>query len=358
MKKICSYIFCLIFLGCAVFIFSNCNISQNKTSAEHFKDDDFNKKVSFACWNVQTFFDAKTNGNEYAEFKKEGTWSAEKYSVRLKRLCEVLCNLNPDVFVLEEVESLSVVQDISNFLAGNSWSEKKRWNYVCFAKNKDSAIGCAVFSRFELQDLKIHNLDVRIQKKDQPNSRPVMQVCINVDGKKLILFVNHWKSKSGGEAESEIWRDWQEALLAFCAKYEFETSQNTAFVFCGDFNRDADEFVCDFKGLNEVFDDYEFETNVVLRTFNLNECKSDFVRVFSPWFCKSGNFSTEKGSYFYKENWERIDNIFAFGSLKISDFTPAFEGTWTKENGIPFKYMIYNGEGYSDHLPLTCNLLF
>lgn len=358
MKKILVRIFCLTVLNCGCFFCLGCNVSQSENPVKSREIVAFDKKVSFACWNAQTFFDAKVDGDEYAEFKKEGRWSAEKYSARLKRLCEVFRDLNPDVFVLEEIESLAVAQDISNFLAGNSWSEKKSWNYVCFARNKNSSIGCAVFSRFALTDLKTHNLDVRVQKKDQPSSRPVMQVCVNVDDKNLILFVNHWKSKAGGSEESEIWRDWQEALLAFCVKSEFENSGNNAFVLCGDFNRDVTEFVCDFDGAKGISGDSNVGGNVALRTFDAKGHKSDFVRVFSPWFSKSGNFSTEKGSYFYKENWERIDNVFAFGSLKISNFTPAFEGAWAKENGVPFRYMIYNGEGYSDHLPLICDLLF
>ena len=44
--------------------------------------------------------------------------------------------------------------------------------------------------------------------------RPIMEVNLDVGGRNVILFVNHWKSKSGGEEESEIWRDWQETLLA------------------------------------------------------------------------------------------------------------------------------------------------
>ena len=125
--------------------------------------------------------------------------------------------------------------------------------------------------------------------------------------------------------------------------------------YLGDGMKLAEDFVCDLdsvfidSGNSEVYKNTD--ANVVLRTFG--QGKTDFVCVYSPWF----DFSTEKGSYFYNGNWERIDNIFSFGSLKISEFMVESDGKLVKEDGSPFKYSIYNGEGYSDHFPLVCNLL-
>ena len=177
-----------------------------------------------------------------------------------------------------------------------------------------------------------------------------MQVTINIDEKDLVLFVNHWKSKSGGEIETEIWRDWQEALLGERLVCDSSFSEKNAYVLCGDFNRSVEDFVCNLDGKPECAD-----ANVVLRTFG--QGKTDFVCVYSPWFIESGKFTTESGSYFYKGSWERIDNIFSFGSLKISGFMVESEGNLAKEDGSPFKYSIYNGAGYSDHFPLVCTLL-
>ena len=257
-----------------------------------------------------------------------------------------MISIDADIFVLEEVESIAVIQDISNYLTNNSWSNSKKWNYACFSRNSGSSIGCAVFSRFPINELKVHNVDVRIYTNDQPSCRPIMQVCLEIDKKELVLFVNHWKSKSGGEVETEIWRDWQEALLGERLVRDFSFSEKNAYVLCGDFNRSVEDFVCNFDRKPECTD-----ANVVLRTFG--QGKTDFVCVYSPWF----DFSTEKGSYFYKGSWERIDNIFSFGSLKISGFMVESDGKLAKEDGSPFKYSIYNGEGYSDHFPLVCNLL-
>lgn len=352
MKK---FLFCFSGLIIWIFYLGGCSISNDATIC----DSGFSCEVKMVCWNVQTFFDAKIDGNEYSEFKKEESWNSGKYRQRLERLCEVMNSLNADIFVFEEIESLGVVQDISNFLTNGSWLNSKKWNYACFSRNCGSAIGCAVFSRFPIKELTVHNVDVRIYANEQPSSRPIMQVCLEIDKKDLVLFVNHWKSKSGGEVETEIWRDWQEALLGERLVRDFSFSGKNAYILCGDFNRSAEDFVCDFEGAfigAEIGGKFECaDANVVLRTFG--QGKSEFVCVYSPWFGKSGGFKTEKGSYFYKGSWERIDNIFSFGSLKISGFMVESEGNLAKEDGSPFRYSVYNGEGYSDHFPLVCSLL-
>lgn len=352
MKK---FLFCFLGLIIWIFYLGGCSISNDSTIC----DSGFSCEVKMVCWNVQTFFDAKIDGNEYSEFKKEESWNSGKYRQRLERLCEVMNSLNADIFVFEEIESLGVVQDISNFLTNGSWLNSKKWNYACFSRNCGSAIGCAVFSRFPIKELTVHNVDVRIYANEQPSSRPIMQVCLEIDKKDLVLFVNHWKSKSGGEVETEIWRDWQEALLGERLVRDFSFSGKNAYILCGDFNRSAEDFVCDFEGAfieSEIGGKFECaDANVVLRTFG--QGKSEFVCVYSPWFGKSGGFKTEKGSYFYKGSWERIDNIFSFGSLKISGFMVESEGNLAKEDGSPFRYSVYNGEGYSDHFPLVCSLL-
>lgn len=304
------------------------------------------QNLSLVCWNVQTFFDAETCGTEYKEFKNAERWNKDKYIKRLEKLCEVMTTLNPDIFVMEEIENADVVQDIANSLAGNSWEHKKNWKYACFAKDDESSIGCAVFSRYELINLRTHSLDIRTQNEKQPSSRPLMQLTVCAGNYEMELFVNHWKSKSGGEEESEIWRDWQELLLADSAINMTEpgdafgqTAQ--AIVMCGDFNRSAEDFILSFQNKN---------TNTLLRGSS-----GQFI-VFSPWFQSNGKFALETGSYFYNGEWERIDNIMCAGKVEISSFSTVTDSPLADEEGIPASYKLYTGEGCSDHLPLKCIL--
>ena len=64
------------------------------------------------------------------------------------------------------------------------------------------------------------------------------------------------------------------------------------------------------------------------------------------------------GSYFFNNKWERIYNIFSYGNIKISGFSPKVSEVWATSNGIPKKFTIHSGNGHSDHLPIMCTLVF
>lgn len=344
-RSFCTGLFCLL-----VFMNAGCGIQFNPKplfAGTHEKknalsEDDKKRLLSIACWNVQTFFDAVTDGCEYTDFKNSSKWTKEKYVRRLDKLCEVITLLNSDITVLEEIENEAVVQDIVNRLTNGAWSRKKGWQYACFAKETDSAIGCAVLSRYELKNLSVHSLDIQIHKSSQPSSRPIMQMTVSAGEKEVELFVNHWKSKSGGEEETEIWRDWQEALLAE-RLVDYITNERSV-IMCGDFNRSVEDFI----PLEEAFL-IKDKANIVLR----RPC-GESVKLYSPWFTDEGKYSTEIGSYFYDGGWERIDNFFFSGQIEIHKFQPVAEAPVADEASIPQGYKVYNDYGCSDHLPLKC----
>ena len=402
----------LIGLGLAWFGLFSCNL--NLENADERKENSDRQIISLACWNAQTFFDAQIEGTEYSDYQNLAKWSKDKYLVRLSRLCEVMTSLNADIIVLEEIENAAVVQDIANQFAGGAWDNSKAWSHACFAKENGAAIGCAVFSRFELKDMKLHSMQIQSQGEEQPSTRPVIQVTADVNGKNLVIFVNHWKSKSGGQEASEIWRDWQENLVAsrVLELQEKAAAGDFAVVMCGDFNRDAREFVCEFEGDFSTGEGSfrsgaaigtgggdshtgvaDFDTGVgelhtragnphtragelhthaasTSRTtstpFSSTTPKSSntifrgengrLLRAYSPWFYDSGSFATETGSYYYENSWERIDHIFVLGNAMISAFGPKAESPWAGKNSIPNAYRVYSGEGYSDHLPLSAML--
>ncbi|MBP3743648.1 MAG: endonuclease/exonuclease/phosphatase family protein [Treponema sp.] len=342
-KTLCLFLILLSFLGGSC---GNGSLSESEDSDEEEKT----VGITFASWNVQTFFDAQTEGTEYDDFKKSGNWSRDKYLVRLARLCEVMTSLQADVFVLEEIENEDVVLDIANQIAGKSWNHNKKWDYACFAREEGSAIGCAVFSRFNISNLTTHSMDIRSQKESQPQCRPIIQFALEAENKNLWVLVNHWKSKLGTD-ESRIWRQWEESLVSSRLSHLKVTEgfgqKLPSLVICGDFNQDAKEFCCNF-GNSE---------NTVFRGISASE-GSVTQKVKSPWFNQNGSFSTEIGSYYYQSEWERIDHIFTGGKAKAVAFSPRAEEPWANSDKQPVAYRIYNGEGYSDHLPVMCTITF
>lgn len=333
------------FFGCFLSFVVLCGISCSvDNNAYSFGSRETIKIVS---WNVQTFFDATSDGTEYADFLKNKNWNIEMYSKRVKRLCQVMTQIDADVYVFEEIENEAVIQDICNELAGKKWDSKSNWNYACFSKEKGSSIGCAVISKFELSDFTTHNIDIRTIEKEQPSLRAIGEICVNVGKHQFFLFVNHWKSKNSGETETEIWRKKQEELLVSLVSQRIKLNETCPILICGDFNKDIEEFEIVEKTI---------EGNVILRNFcNGNRQK---LIVYSPWYDDDGKFVSDTGSYFYKDAWERIDNFFVCNNFAVIDFEPCVDEQWTKEDNIPFAFRVYTGEGYSDHLPIKITLKF
>ncbi len=327
MKKIFIFLVILAYLLYAV---SGCELS----SCDFSNNSENGKMVSLASWNVQTFFDAVTDGNEYAEFNSgKNKWSKEKYQKRVERLCEIISLIDADILALEEVEKNTLAYDIANHLDLQT-DRKKFYPYSCFACEEDGVFGNLVISRFPLKNMTTHNLDVRINDgTDIPKLRPLMEVDVmnsesEHSGKLFTLFVCHWKSKAGNDDSSEIWRRYQEALLAV----RLEKHEDEKTIICGDFNQDLSEF---------IYEADELKTDVFIRGYE------KLFRTQSAW-----NIKTNGGSYYYDGNWEKIDHFFSGKAVSIEKFSVISEGPHVKTDGSPFRYTVYSGEGYSDHLPV------
>ncbi len=338
-----------LFFTAAVFaaLLSTVSLSCSALSfAQDFSADSGKKTMlKIANWNVQTFFDATTSGTEYDEFVKSKTWCEDFYRTRLERLCSVIKALDADIFVMEELENEGVLQDISNFLAGE-WNLRKVYTHACFAKDKDGSIGCGVLSRVPLQNMTVHAIDCRTGEA-MPSMRPLMQVEVLAKDKRAVLFVNHWKSMSGGQEESEQWRMRQEAVLASRVALEYE--RHVPVIICGDFNRDIKNF-CSTKKSEEILlrflDRAPFPDGV-----------NSGVTVTSAWY--SDGRLTEPGSYYFNDSWSRIDNFFVGGGTEIAYFSAETDGSWCDPlTGTPLRFSVWNGSGYSDHLPLICTVRF
>ncbi len=316
---------------------------------------DGEERLRLVSWNVQTFFDAERDGLEYQDFVTSKGWGQEAYRERLQRLSSSLVELDADVIALEEVENEAVLRDIGNFLC-SGWMFGRRYRWAAFCKEPGASLGCAVLSRYPLEDLSCHALDVRSPSPAaRPSLRPVMQLRVVKGGRSLVLLVNHWKSMSGGREASEPWRTAQEAVLAAC----LEALEGRPAVACGDFNRDVRDFAGGDGGLLVLRSGEQGSVAMpgdggllVLRSGEQG------VAVRSPWFSGDGGL-VEPGSYHYKEEWSRIDGFLCAGTAVLEDFRPETGGPWCYEDSrIPRKYTVWNGRGYSDHLPISCTVVF
>ena len=374
--------------------------SAASAAAKHSRGELAELRV--VSWNVQTFFDAVADGTEYAEFKgAKSRWNEKRYLARLERLASALRTLDADLVVLEELEKPAQLYDIYNQLAG-TFRLSALYAYGCFASEAGAAIGCGVLSRYPIDGVCVHSLDIGTSRTRQPALRPLLELRVQRGGRTLALFVCHWKSKLG--AESGVWRAYQERQLADCMARA--VASGVAALACGDFNQDITEFALlggrETGGVTGAFaapatdsalvapvssatDDASVafptpasahvsvmpampiratasdaaavptaavvppEANVVLRG-------TELLFVHSPWLATGDVYAD--GSYWYKGAWERIDNFFVCGKAELRAFCVERGGDWADADGRPVRYDVWSGTGFSDHLPIRCTVAF
>lgn len=296
--------------------------------------------LSVLNWNVETFFDANFDGTEYSDFKSStSTWNESKYIKRLERVAEVIKASDCDVIIMEELEKKEQLFDIYNRLC-SSFNFSRLYNYGTFAKEENSAIGIGILSRYPLSNVTVHSLDIRSFTSPQPSLRPIVEFYVSVKETPLLIIANHWKSKNGGAEQTEIWRNKQENLLSM--RIEKALKKGIKVLATGDFNKDIYEFK-KIKGKTQ-------SCNIELRG-------EHNIQIFSPWY-ENGSGLYTPGSYYFNNQWERIDHFFTAGGAEIKDFQVFNEGPWAAEEGFPLRYSIKYGTGYSDHFPIKCRVFF
>ena len=237
-----------------VLLFFSCELEDRDAGSVAASGEN---QLYVVSWNVQTFFDAQTSGLEYAEFRgSKSIWSQQLYEHRLERLLDAIEQIDADILVLQEIENMAVMYDISNGLAGRLRGSDS-YGWMCFEVEEGSAIGCGVFSRFPLGQKRVHQVDYRTHG-EQPQLRPLLEVEVLLEEGEnpqvVNLFVCHWKSKSSGEEEAAFWQAQQEALLDWQLRRVLSGSTGTGSgaIICGDFNREVTEFTTLGKASEKV----------------------------------------------------------------------------------------------------------
>ena len=180
-----------------------------------------------ATYNVQNLFDLTRDGTEYEEYVPNTRmgWNKHIAAVKYRNIARVINDLAPDIVALQEVESrkaLILLRDALN-RKGRSYPS------LAVADAKPSAVKCALFSRFPI----VSKREIPVREKP---SRNILAVTVQVDGRPLILFVNHWKSKRGPESMRLPYaRALRKAIDAL--------PTGTDFIVLGDLNSNYNEFV-------------------------------------------------------------------------------------------------------------------
>ena len=206
--------------------------------------------VKIATYNVENLFDASFQGTEYEEYiPGKHNWNKRMVDIKLNHIAEVICDLDADILGLQEVENSAVFAQLIDKLKRVGCS----YRYSAITHKKGASIQVALLSRYPIK--KEHDMQVSYS----PRVRNILEVEVEIQGKPLTIFVNHWKSKAYKGYESKRIK-YAKALQARIARL----SANKEYIVLGDFNSDYNAYLT----LEEKIDDTQGRTafNDVLKT--------------------------------------------------------------------------------------------
>jgi len=218
-------------------------------------------------------------------------------------------------------------------------------------------VKCAVLSKFPITDTQ----EIFVKK----GSRTILKVTLSVEKHPFIMFVCHWKSKSGPES--------RRILYAGALKTAIDAlDPQTDFVVLGDFNSNYNEFHT-FRKDKRLNDTYgRTGINHILGTIQNNRLVDEAMLAESDAKAYLYNLwleTEESDRWSHKFFWKKgsIDNILVPQSLydnkgisyqdnSFARFTPSY---LFKKN-TTYRWQLADkgkgrhlGRGFSDHLPIS-----
>jgi len=171
-----------------------------------------------------------------------------------KITAKAIREVNADVICLQEVESLPVLDRFNSYYLGGM-----KYAYRALIDSFDPrAIDVAVLSRYPISALRSHREERNTSNTAFLFSRDCLEVDVQIGGKTLTLYLNHFKSMMGGRDETRARRVTQAERVAAIVDARWKKSGYKGnFVVLGDFNDYPQDntslsSLLDHKGLNNV----------------------------------------------------------------------------------------------------------
>ena len=305
--------------------------------------------VSF--YNLENIFDTINNPEvNDEEFTPEGknSWTGERYKMKLSNMAKAISkigssflNSGPTLLGISEIENIGVIQDLINTppLSTEKYgivhydSPDKRGVDVGFIYQKDrfKVIGSKAFP--------LKTNDTSFFTRDQ------LLVKGLLDGEEIYVLVNHWPSRSGGEARSAPKRIAAAKLSRSIYDSLYNENNNVKFIIMGDLNDDP--------------------TDESLKKHLIAKCKLKDIKagdLFNPMFKL---FKDGIGSLSYNDSWNLFDQIIVSSPLTDKDYSnyklhkafvfnePFLTQQTGQYQGSPFRTFSFGTfiNGFSDHYP-------
>lgn len=312
-----------------------------------------------AFYNVENLFDTidepMTIDSEYMP-NSNLKWNQQRYEAKLKNTAKVIEEMGfPSVMGLVEVENRRVLNDLTTKTA----LKAQNYGIAHFESPDERGIDCALIYKkadFTVKNAKPHRIEFPTDKADR--TRDILEVSGVLRGVSVTVFVNHWPSRSGGAKESEPKRIFTGQVLRRAVDSLFKTDANARVIVMGDLNDDPNDKSI-LEGLKAVY-------------WNRDTTPKPIINKNAVYNLAAGVKRSGNGSYFYKNEWEVIDQMMVSGSfldgrskLVTTDAETIFNAdflTYKDKSGrkLPnrtFTGSVYRG-GFSDHFPVYLMVYF
>jgi predicted extracellular nuclease len=335
-------------------------------------------------YNVENLFDTLDDPNKTDEDFTPGSelqWTHARYQAKLDALARVLLAAGegqaPLIIGLVEVENAAVVQALGERISAiaadgpengpkSSPAKKKanapvRYQVVHLEGPDTRGIDCALLVRRDKTGASVEQqrgIRLHFDQDTSYKSRDILYAAVSLRGLRqpLHLFINHWPSRRGGEAESN-----EKRLVAARTLRQAVDSLRSAeaspwILIMGDFNDEpANESLTEYLGARQA-----------LPATDGSLPPGELYNLMGP------ADALGEGSYNYQGNWNMLDQFIASWALMpqvpckrclaVSD-AATFRQDWmmfVSDRYGPTPSRTYGGPNYyggvSDHLPIRLTL--
>ncbi|HBL79937.1 endonuclease/exonuclease/phosphatase family protein [Aequorivita vladivostokensis] len=319
------------------------------------------KVTTIAFYNVENLFDYEDDPLIFDDDRTpEGKdhWTQEIYEAKLANMAKVISEIgedvtgtSPTIIGLSEIENRRVLEDLLN----QAPLVSKDYGIVHFDSPDRRGIDVALlyqkklftptnYKAYELLLYDDEDRSKRIYTRDQ------LLVSGMLDGEKIHVIVNHWPSRSGGEARSRPKRIKAAELNRHIMDSLFSEDPYAKIITMGDLNDDP--------------------TNQSVKDILKAKSEREDMKLKELYNPMEDMFKKGLGTLAYRDGWNLFDQIIISTELtkkEYSSYRFYKAGIFNKNylatprgqyKGYPFRSFVngYTG-GYSDHFPVFIYLI-
>ncbi len=330
--------------------------SGNKLYCQAIKDYQIE---TVAFYNVENLFDTVDDTLTFDDDRTalgKDKWTQDRYNTKIANIARVLAEIGaketgraPLIIGLCEIENRLVLED----LISHELLKSLDYGIIHYDSPDERGIDVALLYRkggfiplnSQPRKLLIYDSNKRDYTRDQ------LVVSGLLHGEEFHFIVNHWPSRSGGEAKSSYKREKAALLNKKIIDSLYRENPNARIIGMGDFNDDP---------TNKSF------KKLLQTKANINELKEG--ELYNPMEIMHKN---GRGTLAYRDSWNLFDQFYLSQSLvsrnfngfqlyKADIFNPPYVITQSGQyRGYPYRTYGSSGyePGYSDHFPVYLYLI-